>query len=140
MPSRFSPHFHVRVDDFVPDIIFVIQSYVMALFTLLVLAGGAGAFVGSILGNAFGRTGLFAGGALGGASASAAAAFAAAWLKWIQTDERLPTACGAVAGFLAAALIAANTLSSPVGPVLSTLLTGVGGLIGLRLKRRTMSQ
>jgi hypothetical protein len=108
----------------------------MALFTLLVLAGGAGAFAGSILGNAFGRTGLFAGAVIGGASASAGAAFAAAWLKWIRADERIPTACGAVVGFLAAALIAVNTLSSPVGPVISTMLTGVGGLVGLRLKRR----
>ena len=108
----------------------------MALFVLLVLAGGAGAFAGSVLGNAFGKTGLFAGGVIGGAAASAAAAFVAAWLKWIQIDERVPTACGAVVGFLAAALIAVNTLSSPVGPVTSTLLTGVGGLTGLRLKRR----
>ena len=108
----------------------------MPLFVLLVLAGGSGAFVGSVLGNAVGRTGLFAGAVVGGTSASAAAAFLAARMKWIAIDERVPTACGAVAGFLAAALIAVNTLSSPVGPVLSTLLTGVGGLIGRRLKRR----
>ena len=111
----------------------------MALFALLVIAGGAGAFVGSVLGNAFGRTGLFAGGVIGGASASAAAAFVAAWLKWIRIDERVATACGAAVGFLAAALIAVNTLSSPVGPVASTLLTGVGGLVGLRVKRRLRS-
>jgi hypothetical protein len=108
----------------------------MALFILLVLAGGAGAFAGSVLGNAFGKTGLFAGGVIGGASASACAAFLAAWLKWIRVDERIPIACGAVIGFLVAALVAVNTLSSPVGPVTSTLLTGAGGLIGLRLKRR----
>ena len=108
----------------------------MALFILLVFAGGAGAFAGSVLGNAFGRAGLFAGGVIGGASASAAAAFLASRLKWIGIDERVPTACGAVAGFLAAALIAVNTLSSPVGPVASTLLTGAGGWIGLGLKRR----
>ena len=112
----------------------------MALFTLLVLAGGAGAFVGSVLGNAFGRTGLFAGGVIGGVAASALAAFVAGWLKWIERDARVPTACGAVAGFLTAALVAVNTLSSPVGPLASTLLTGVGGLIGLRLKRRTTSR
>lgn len=111
----------------------------MALFALLVIAGGAGAFAGSVLGNAFGKAGLFAGGVIGGALASAAAAFVAAWLKWIRIDERVPTACGAVVGFLAAALIAVNTLSSPVGPVTSTLLTGIGGLIGLRLKRRLRS-
>jgi hypothetical protein len=108
----------------------------MPLFILLVFAGGFGAFAGSVLGNAFGRTGLFAGAVIGGASASAGAALVAARLKWIAIDERVPTACGAVAGFLAAALIAVNTLSSPVGPVGSTLLTGAGGWIGLWLKRR----
>ena len=111
----------------------------VALFILLVLAGGAGAFAGSVLGSAFGKAGLFAGGVIGGVSASAAAAFVAAWLKWIRFDERIPTACGAVIGFLVAALIAVNTLSSPVGPVTSTLLTGVGGIIGLRMKRELRS-
>jgi hypothetical protein len=101
----------------------------MALFILLVLAGGCGAFAGSVVGNAFGKTGLFAGAVVGGASASAAAAFLAASLKWIAVDERVGTACGAVVGFLAAATIAVNTLSSPVGPVSSTLLTG-GRLTG----------
>jgi hypothetical protein len=109
----------------------------MALFILLVVAGGAGAFAGSVLGGAFGKTGLFAGGFIGGALASAGGAYLAGWWRWIQPNERAGTACGAVAGFLAAALVAINTLSSPVGPVLSTLLTGIGGLLGRRLTRRT---
>jgi hypothetical protein len=33
-------------------------------------------------------------------------------------------------GFLLAAAIAVRTLSSPVGPVLSTLLIGTGALVG----------
>jgi hypothetical protein len=109
----------------------------MPLFIMLVIAGGAGALVGSVLGNAFGKTGLFAGGFIGGALASAGAAYLAGWLRWIRPEERLGTACGAAAGFLAAALVAINTLSSPVGPVSSTLLTGFGGLIGRRLARRS---
>ena len=108
----------------------------MALFVLLVIAGGAGAFAGSVLGNAFGKAGLFGGALVGGALMSAGAAYLAAWLRWIQPEERVGTACGAVAGFFAAALVAVNTLSSPVGPVISTLLTGIGGLLGRRLARR----
>ena len=107
-----------------------------ALFALLVLAGGTGAFVGSVLGNAFGRTGLFAGALIGGPMGSAAAAFVGAAFKWINTDQRLPTAIGAAAGFLVAAMIAVNTLSSPIGPVTSALLIGVGGLLGRRWARR----
>jgi len=107
-----------------------------ALFALLVLAGGTGAFVGSVLGNAFGRTGLFAGALIGGTIGSAAAAFLGAAFKWINTAERLATAIGAAAGFLVAAMIAVNTLSSPIGPVTSALLIGVGGLLGRRWARR----
>ena len=107
-----------------------------ALFVLLILAGGAGAFAGSVLGHAFGRTALFAGALIGGALASAAAALLSATFKWIHTTERIPTAIGAVAGFLIAAGIAVNTLSSPIGPVTSALLIGIGGLLGRRWARQ----
>src|SRR4051812_24065647 len=112
----------------------------MALFVLLVVAAGAGAFAGSVLGHALGQAGLFAGGLIGGATAAPGATFLAARLGWIAADERRATACGAIVGFLVAAFIAVNTLSSPVGPVGSTLLTGVGGLIGRRLARRRAPQ
>jgi hypothetical protein len=110
-----------------------------AVFALLVLAGGAGAFAGSVLGNAFGRTALFAGALIGGALASAAAAFLSATFKWIHTAERMPTAIGAVVGFLVAAGIAVNTLSSPIGPVTSALLIGIGGLLGRRWARQRIA-
>jgi hypothetical protein len=37
---------------------------------------------------------------------------------------------GAAIGFLLACAVAANTLSSPVGPIMSTLLIGVGAVLG----------
>jgi hypothetical protein len=40
-----------------------------------------------------------------------------------------------IGGFVAAALVAINTLSSPVGPILSNALTGIGALIGSRYSR-----
>jgi len=105
------------------------------LFVLLVFAGGAGALGGSILGAAFGRRTLFAGGVLGGIIGSAAAAWLASRFGWIEPTEVTATAAGAALGFLAATAIAVNTLHSPVGPILSTLLIGAGGLLGLRLHR-----
>jgi hypothetical protein len=110
-----------------------------AVFVLLVIAGGTGAFAGSVLGNAFGRTGLFAGALIGGALASAAAAFLSATFTWIHAAERTPTAMGAVAGFLVAAVIAVWTLSSPIGPVTSALLIGIGGLLGRRWAHRRIT-
>jgi hypothetical protein len=102
----------------------------MRLFVLLVLAGGAGGVLGSIAGAAFGMRGLFIGGVLGGLIASPCAALIARRLQWIDGATTTGTAVGAALGFLAAAAVAVNTLSSPVGPILSTLLVGAGGLVG----------
>lgn len=108
----------------------------MRLFLLLVVAGGSGGLAGSICGAAFGPKGLFAGGFLGGLLASPGAALLAARLGWIESAEVKSTALGAALGFVAAATVAVNTLSSPVGPLLSPLLVGAGGLAGRHLHRR----
>jgi hypothetical protein len=100
------------------------------VFLLLILAGGVGGMLGSILGNAFGKRGLFVGGFIGGVIVVGLAAWLAGRLRWIPSGEVAGTAVGAMAGFVIAATIAVNTLSSPVGPVLSTLCVGLGGLAG----------
>jgi hypothetical protein len=107
----------------------------MKAFLLLVFLGGAGGLLGSIAGAAFGKQALFAGGILGGLIASPAAAFLAARFRWIDPADRTAMALGAAAGFLAAVAVAVNTLSSPVGPLLSPLLVGAGGLAGRYLHR-----
>jgi hypothetical protein len=109
----------------------------MRLFLLLMVAAGAGGVLGSIVGAAAGKTGLFIGGFAGGLIAAPCAALIAARLRWITAAEVKGTALGAALGFVAAAIVAVNTLSSPVGPVLSTLLVGAGGLAGRRLRRRS---
>ena len=108
----------------------------MRLFLLLVVAGGAGGLLGSICGAAFGPKGLFAVGFLGGLLASPGAVLLAARLGWIESAEVKSTALGAALGFVAAATLAVNTLSSPVGPLLSPLLVGAGGLAGRQLHAR----
>jgi hypothetical protein len=105
----------------------------MKVFVLLIVAGGAGGVVGSMIGAAAGRGGLFIGGFVGGLIASACGAYLAGRFRWIGASEVKGTAVGAALGFAIAATIAINTLSSPVGPVLSTLLVGAGGLAGRRL-------
>ena len=109
----------------------------MRVFLLLMVVAGAGGLLGSILGAAAGKTGLFIGGFVGGLIAAPCAAVLARWIGWIGADEVKGTAVGAAIGFVAAATIAVNTLSSPVGPVLSTLLIGAGGLAGRRLRGRS---
>jgi len=108
----------------------------MRVFLLLVIGGGSGALLGSIIGAAFGSRVLFVGGVLGGLIASPCAAVVAGRLQWIDGADVTGTAVGAAVGFLAAAAVAVNTLSTPWGPVLSTLLVGAGGLTGRQLQAR----
>jgi len=103
----------------------------LALFVTATLIGGLGGFVGSALGNAFNA--LFAGGFIGGVALSPLTAWIGVKRGWIDASRFWPVAAGAAIGFLASATLAINTLSSPVGPVVATTLTGLGALAGARL-------
>lgn len=100
------------------------------LFALISALGGLGAVLGSILGNAAGKTGLFVGALLGGGIAVALGVQLAARLALVPTMRITHTTLGALGGFALAALVAVNTLSSPIGPVLSVALIGLGAVFG----------
>ena len=109
------------------------------LFLTACLLTGVGGAAGSILGHAAGPRGLWIGGALGGLATAVVHARLAVARRWIPTQAWRATALGTGLGFLAAAAVASQTLSSPVGPVLSTALAGIGALGGARFgaRRRT---
>jgi fructose-specific phosphotransferase system IIC component len=92
--------------------------------------GGLGGALGSIAGHGFGKSGLWAGGIIGGLLASVLVARIAIWRHWIGRAQLWPTVLGTAVGFLAACAVTVNTLSSPVGPIMSTLLIGAGALVG----------
>ncbi len=102
----------------------------VALFVVACGLGGAGGAAGSMVGHAFGKGGLWAGGILGGLLASILTGRIALWRGWIVRAQLLSTSLGAGIGFLLACAVAVNTLSSPVGPVLSVLLIGAGAVVG----------
>src|SRR5262245_2627864 len=106
----------------------------MALFVTACVIGGLGGFAGSVVGGAFGKPSLFAGGFVGGVLVAPITAWIARRRKWISMTAFWPTAAGAAIGFLAAATVAVNTLSSPIGPVLSTVLIGLGAVAGSRIR------
>jgi hypothetical protein len=106
------------------------------LFVLFVVAGGLGGLLGSIAGSYFGSSGLFTGGVLGGLVAAPSAAWLAARVGWLDRRELPDTAAGAALGFAAAATVALLTIQSPVGPLLSPLLVGLGGFAGRTIARR----
>jgi hypothetical protein len=100
------------------------------LFALVSALGGLGAFLGSILGNAGGKVGLYAGAMLGGALAVALAVRLAARLGLVAQTRVLHATLGGLGGFALAVLVAVNTLSSPIGPILSVGLIGLGAVFG----------
>lgn len=103
------------------------------LFVTAMMLGGLGGMLGSMIGSAFGEGGMLAGGVVGGLLTAFLTGKIAAARGWVPSSRWRPVAVGASLGFLAAVAIAVNTLSSPIGPVLSTILVGVGALIGARV-------
>ncbi len=106
-------------------------------FITMCLLGGIGGFLGSVVGGFFGSRALFIGGFIGGCLIAPVSARLALSRRWIAPSQYWTTALGAALGFIAAAIVAVNTLSSPIGPVLSTALIGVGALVGSRRRRET---
>ncbi|MDP9206479.1 MAG: hypothetical protein M3P12_13665 [Gemmatimonadota bacterium] len=101
-----------------------------ALFLVACALGGLGGALGSMVGAAFGKGGMWAGGILGGLLMSMLVARIALSRRWIVQSQSRATALGTAIGFLVACVVAVNTLSTPVGPIMSTLLIGVGALLG----------
>jgi len=101
-----------------------------ALFLVACALGGLGGLLGSMVGSAFGKAGMWAGGILGGLLASMLVARIALSRRWIVRSQSWSTALGTAIGFLVACAVAVNTLSTPVGPIMSTLLIGAGALLG----------
>jgi hypothetical protein len=64
----------------------------------------------------------------------------ARWRGWIGREHYWPTAIGAAIGFVAAAVLAVNTLSSSIGPALSTSLVGLGALAGSHWRLNSAKQ
>ena len=112
----------------------------VSLFVVSTILTGALAAIGSMAGHFSGpRHGVMLGGVLGGVIGATLSSRVAVRLKWISREDSFPTTLGAAIGFLAAAFIAMKTLSSPIGPILSSLLIGIGALIGSLIGARQRS-
>ena len=104
------------------------------LFLLTCGLSGTLAVIGSILGNAFGSTGLFAGALVGGVSGVGVAG----WIgrgRLFGAEAFWAVVVGGVIGFGLAAWIATSNLHTPVIPILSTGLVGAGAVVGSLLRR-----
>lgn len=94
------------------------------------LLAGVGSVAGSILGNALGATGLKVGALLGGGAAIIGAVFLACRVGWLPRSTLTLALVGGLLAYAVAAALAVTHLSTPVVPVLSAALVGVGVLLG----------
>ena len=96
---------------------------------------GLGAVIGSILGNAAGKPGLFVGAVVGGLLGVGAAVVTLAKMHWLPGEDRRGACAGGIIGFAVAAPIAATNLHTPVIPILVCGLAGLGLLLGIGVAR-----
>ena len=108
------------------------------LFILVCMLAGVLTFVGSVLGNSMGRTGLFVGAMIGGLVGVGLAVWLSTRIGLLSKVNFRPALIGGSAGFIVAAVIAVNSLWTPIIPLASVALTGVGTLLGKAIgERRT---
>jgi hypothetical protein len=107
----------------------------VVIFVLVSLASGIFAVIGSILGGSlFGQTGLFIGALLLGILSVVVSILILYRVRWIGLPKLYRSMIGGVLGFLLAAVLAvygSRLFNSPVVPVLSVTLVGIGVLLGL---------
>jgi len=102
----------------------------LKLFLLTILLGGAGAVLGALAGNALGRGGMLGGAFVAGTALVIASAFLGTRWEWITPSQRIWTIVGGTFGFVLACMVALATIAAPVGLAFSTVLIGVGAVLG----------
>jgi uncharacterized membrane protein HdeD (DUF308 family) len=102
----------------------------LLLFLFVCFLGGVGTFIGSVLGHFFGKSGLYTGALIGGILGVAGATKLAVRRQILGPKRYWPATVGGVLGLLLAAIIATNNMSTPVVPLASILLIGLGAVFG----------
>lgn len=104
------------------------------LFITMCILPGIGAVGGSILGNALGKTGLFAGAVIGGVIGVTAATRISIWRGWVSRDRGPAVQVAGLVGFFIAAIIAGTNLWTPLIPIASTWIIGAAAVLAARNK------
>src|SRR5918993_840861 len=106
------------------------------LFLLVCSLAGFLTFAGSVLGNGMGKTGLFVGAVIGGLAGVGLAVWLSTRIGLLSKANFLPALIGGIVGFIVAAVIAVNNLWTPIIPLASVALIGVGALVGKAIGQR----
>ena len=100
------------------------------LFLLVCVFGGVGTLSGSILGHFAAKSGLYAGAMAGGVVGVYVATRIARLREILGVKRFWPATIGGWLGLILAAIIATNHLDTPVIPIASVLLIGLGAVFG----------
>ena len=100
------------------------------LFLLVCLFAAFLTFAGSVIGHGFGQAGPFVGAVIGGFAGVGLAVWLSTRIGLLSAGNMVPSLIGGGIGFIVAAVIAANTLWTPIIPLASVALIGVGALLG----------
>lgn len=102
----------------------------LLLFVLACFLGGVGTFVGSAVGHAFGESALYVGAMIGGVVGVVAATTIARSREILSVKRFWPATIGGILGLILAAEIATHHMNTPVVPLASILLIGLGAVFG----------
>ena len=106
-----------------------------AVILVLFVSGSSGAVavLGSVIGAAVNHAGLFIGALVGGLIGVWVSVRLSKAVRFIKADEVRPGILGGGIGFLLAAPLAAANAHTPVIPVLSVGLVGLGTLVSIKI-------
>jgi len=100
------------------------------LFLVVCVAAGIGLFLGSILGHFFGGTGLQVGAIIGGVVGVIAGTQIACKRNILNRKRFIPATVGGMLGLALAGVVATHHLDTPIIPIASIALIGLGAAIG----------
>ena len=100
------------------------------LFLVVCVTAGIGLFLGSILGHFFGGTGLQVGAIIGGAIGVIAGTQIACRRNILNRKRFVPATVGGMLGLALAAVVATHHMDTPIVPLASILLIGLGAVLG----------
>jgi len=111
----------------------------ITLFLIVCFLSGVSIFIGSVLGHAAGGNGLFIGAMVGGCLGVLASTWLAVRLKLIARSTYGAVAVSGIAGFILASILAVTNLNTPIIPLASIALIGLGAIVGnLYISRMTI--
>src|ERR1051325_2452197 len=100
------------------------------LFLIVCVITGPALFLGSIVGHLFGHTGVFVGAMIGGIAGVIAGTQIACKRNILNRKRFIPATIGGMLGLALAAIVATHHMDTPVIPIASIALIGLGAALG----------